>query len=51
MLDSKEGRNYEIAPGIKVHIFPADVAPALEAAFRPVRTQAYGDAAIHRRSI
>ncbi len=42
MLDWKEGRTYEIAPGTKVHILPADVAPALEAALQtngPKRTE------------
>jgi hypothetical protein len=31
MLDWEEGRIYEIAPGTKARILPADVAPALEA--------------------
>ena len=42
MLDWQEGRTYEIAPGTKVHILPADVAPALEAALQttgPKRTE------------
>ena len=34
MLDWEEGRTYEIAPGTKVRILPADVAPALEAALK-----------------
>ena len=42
MLDWEEGRIYEIAPGTKVRILPADVAPALQAALRadgPRRTE------------
>ena len=42
MLDWQEGRTYEITPGTKVHILPADVAPALEAALQttgPKRTE------------
>ena len=42
MLDWAEGRTYEIAPGTKVRILPADVAPALEAALQthgPQRTE------------
>ena len=42
MLDWAEGRIYEIAPGTKVRILPADVAPALEAALQtsgPRRTE------------
>ena len=42
MLDWKEGRIYEIAPGINVRILPGDVGPALEAALRtegPKRTE------------
>jgi hypothetical protein len=34
MLDWEEGRTYEIAPGTKVRILPADVAPALEASLK-----------------
>jgi len=42
MLDWQEGRTFEIAPGTKVRILPADVAPALEASLRtdgPKRTE------------
>ena len=42
MLDWAEGRIYEIAPGTKVRILPADVAPALAAALQtngPKRTE------------
>ncbi len=42
MLDWKEGRIYEIAPGTSVRILPGDVGPALEAALRtegPKRTE------------
>ena len=34
MLDWEEGRIFEIAPGTKVRIVPADVAPALEVALQ-----------------
>ena len=39
MLDYVEGRAYEIGPDTKVHIRPADVAPALEAAIRATQRQ------------
>ena len=52
MLDWEEGRTYEIAPGTKVRILPADVPPGHSK--RPCRAngrQAHGDAAIHHRPI
>ncbi len=42
MLDWEEGRDYEVAPGRRVHIFPGDVRVALEASLRtdgPKRTE------------
>ena len=42
MLDWEEGRDYEIAPGTKVHILPRDVPVAIEASLRangPKRTE------------
>jgi hypothetical protein len=39
MLDWEEGRTYEIAPGTKVHILPADVPAAIEASLRTAGRQ------------
>ena len=39
MLDFVEGREYQIRPDTTVHIRPADVPPALEAAIRATRQQ------------
>ena len=42
MLDWEEGRDYEIAPGTRVHILPRDVPVAIEASLRangPKRTE------------
>jgi len=42
MLDWEEGRDYEISPGTRVHIFPRDVPLAIEASLRaggPTRTE------------
>ena len=42
MLDWEEGRDYEVAPGRRVHILPVDVPVALEASLRadgPKRTE------------
>ena len=42
MLDWEEGRDYELAPGKRVHILPVDVPVAIEASLRadgPKRTE------------
>ncbi len=42
MLDWEEGRDYEVAPGRRVHILPVDVPVAIEASLRadgPKRTE------------
>ncbi len=42
MLDWEEGRDYEVAPGTRVHILPRDVPVAIEASLRangPKRTE------------
>ena len=42
MLDWEEGRDYEVAPGMRVHILPRDVPVAIEASLRangPKRTE------------
>ena len=42
MLDWEEGRDYEVAPGMRAHILPRDVPVAIEASLRadgPTRTE------------
>jgi hypothetical protein len=42
MLDWEEGRDYELAPGKRVHILPVDIPVAIEASLRadgPKRTE------------
>ena len=51
MLDWEEGRDYEIAPGTKVHILPGDVPVAIEASLRANGPQAHGDTTIHHGPI
>ena len=51
MLDWEEGRDYELAPGTKVHILPRDVPVAIEASLRANGPQAHGDTTIHHGPI